>query len=513
MARNDELHPLVRSLSMQEKRHFKLFAQRYSGGGSNYIKLFDAVAAQPVYDEEKLRRKLKGEVFLKHLAFEKHHLQQLITRALRLYHSGKNIDLRLKEMLLDAEILHERSLYHHCRKTLQKARKLARVYERFVFIPEITRLESRLFDLQNLEEVYREETDALQKMQVINKYRTLSNKVALLVASAHQVRKRSDLQVFERIMRDPLMRKEDKADTFTARVYYFYIQAVYYEMKGDLKNAYRSRKRFVELIESEPTQLKIHTRNYLSALNNLAISQLELRLFSEAAETVEKIRKVPLHDRKSEDIRVNSFVFSVIIELNIAIRTGMFVSMADRLPSLERAFHELEKKIQPQFCIVILNSIKYVYFGLGEYRQSLKWSNRVMHETDAGVRQDIQAMARIFNLVLHYELGNTELLEYMIRSTYRFLLKSERLYKVETVVLQYLRRAAFYTSPKEINASFGELLGQLEPLSRTRYEKKAFEEFDLLAWLQCKISKKPFATIVKEGANTLKKPQNRLKIK
>ncbi len=492
---------------MQEKRHFKLFAQRYSGNNSNYIKLFNAIASQDVYDEKKIKQKLRGHTFIKHLPFEKHRLQQVLTRALRLYHTGRGIDIQVKELLLDAEILHEKSLYTQCRKVLAKARALANKYERFVFIPEIVRLESRLFDLENLEQVYKEEAVALKKMQVINRYRSLSNKMALLVSSTHQIRKRADLSEFERLMKNPLLQHESMADTFTSRVYYFYIQAVFCEMKGDLRGGYLSRKRFVQLIEKDPMQMQVHAKNYLSALNNLAISQLELQLFEDANQTVKKLKDVPsmLKGGKGEDIEVSSFVFSSIIKLNIGIRTGHFAQAYTVLPEIEKGLQKWEAKIQEQFKIVIYNSIKYVCFGAGHLRSALRWSNRIINQSGHGVRHDIQAMARIFNLILHYELGNIELLEYMLKSTYRFLLKSNHLYKVETIMLNYIRKSAYLTSENEIKKSFATLYKELVPLSKNKYEKKAFEGFDLLAWLRSKIENKSFELVVKERAFSQKK--------
>lgn len=510
MTKSSDLYVLVRALSMQEKRHFKLFAQRYSGQASNYIKLFDALAAQSVFSDEKLKKKLGSGFPIKHLAFEKHRLRQLLDRCLRLYHHGKGVDVQLKEMLIDAELLHERSLYAHCRKALLRARKLANTYERFAFIPEITRMESRLFDLEGLGAVYAEELRALKKMQVINRYRALSNKVATLVASAHHIRKRQDLQAFEKLVRDPLMRDEKKADTFTARVYYFYIFSVYHEMKGDLKGAYRSRKRFVELIEKDPVQMEVHAKNYLSALNNLGISQLELKLYDELALTIKKIRQMPQRAGAGSgaDIVVSAFVFSSILEMNGYIRTGNFEKGLAALPGIERQLQKFGPKIQPQFRVVIHNSIKYIYFGAGELRRSLQWSNRVLHESGE-VRKDIQGMARIFDLILHYELANTEMLEHILRSTYRYLLKSERLFKVETIVLKYLRKAANLVSDREVLASFENLYRELLPLAKDRYEKKAFEEFDLPAWLRSKISAPSRGKSLQE--NTEKRLKNSLK--
>ncbi len=501
MKKIDDLYQLIQSLSMQEKRHFKLFSGRYTvADESNYIKLFNLIATQKKYNKEGFKTKLKSASFSKHLAFEKHHLNELINRSLRLYHSGHSVDVQLKELLIDAEILHEKSLYNQCKKVLRRATKLAYKYERFIFIPEIVRLESRLYDLVNLEVVYKEESVALKKMQTINKFRILSNKVATVIASAHQIRKKADLLWFEKLMQNPLLKDEKQADSFTAKVYFFYIKGVYFEMKGDLINSYKSRKRFMELMEASPEQLEIHTKNYLTVLNNLAISQLDLKKFDEAIQTVQKIKNVPLQIKsgRSEDIQISSFVFSAIIELNCYIRTGDFKKGHDCLPQIEIGLKKFDGKIQKQFEVVIHNSIKNIYFGIGDLRKALQWSGRIINETNSSVRQDIQSMTRIFNLIVHYELGNLDMLEYNLKSTYRFLMKSQRMYKVETIVLQYIRKSAFLVTKNEIFESFKKVHKQLLPLTKDRFEKKAFEEFDCISWLESKIEGQTFEEIIKE---------------
>jgi hypothetical protein len=491
MTSSDELFQLIRGLSMQEKRHFKIFAKgSYTrNGDNNYLRLFEAIERQKVYNEKKIRAKFKGETFIKHLPSEKHYLFSLILRSLRNYHSETNTDVRIKELLIDAEVLQQKSLPELSRKALRKAKKLAYRYERLAFIPEIVRLESRLFDLAKLDEVYAEEQSALQKISTINQYRTLSNKVARLVATAHHLRKSSELRTLEQVMKHPLMKNEKFADTFTARIYYFYIKGVYFELKGDIENGYRFRKRFVELMEGEPQLLEIQARNYLSALNNLAISEMELEKFDEALITVEKIRELPQRTKagRSEDVRISSFIFSAILEMNIYIRTRQYQKGVFIAKHTEEGLKRYEGKIHPQFGIVLQNSIKYIYFGAGELKKALLWSNKVITNNDPGIRDDIKAMARIFNLILHFELGNTDLMEFIIPSTYRFLLKSQRLFKVETVILQYLKRSAHIGTQKEIISSFRKLYKELLPLAKDPYEKKAFEEFDIIAWLAGKL--------------------------
>jgi hypothetical protein len=45
---------------------------------------------------------------------------------------------------------------------------------------------------------------------------------------------------------------------------------------------------------------------------------------------------------------------------------------------------------------------------------------------------------RVLLLVIHYELGNLSYLPYLIRSTYRGLLRRERLFGFEACILHYL---------------------------------------------------------------------------
>jgi hypothetical protein len=54
--------------------------------------------------------------------------------------------------------------------------------------------------------------------------------------------------------------------------------------------------------------------------------------------------------------------------------------------------------------------------GGNEMNKALFWLNKVLNDNEPTLRQDIFTYARLFNLVVHYELGNFDLLEYIVRS-------------------------------------------------------------------------------------------------
>src|SRR5438105_4276010 len=116
MIESDDLFRLIHALSMQEKRHFKIFAKSsYTRQGeNNYIRLFDAVGKQKKYNEKKIKEKFHRETFIKHYASEKKYLYAMIQRSLRNYHSETNADVKIKELLIDAEVLFEKNLGDLC---------------------------------------------------------------------------------------------------------------------------------------------------------------------------------------------------------------------------------------------------------------------------------------------------------------------------------------------------------------------------------------------------------------
>jgi hypothetical protein len=54
MKPSNELHDLIKSLTKSEKRFFKLHSS-LQAGDKNYLRIFDAIDKQKVYDEEASR--------------------------------------------------------------------------------------------------------------------------------------------------------------------------------------------------------------------------------------------------------------------------------------------------------------------------------------------------------------------------------------------------------------------------------------------------------------------------
>jgi len=108
--------------------------------------------------------------------------------------------------------------------------------------------------------------------------------------------------------------------------------------------------------------------------------------------------------------------------------------------------------------------------------------------------------AHILNLIVHYELNNIELLPYIIKNTYRFLLRRKEIYKVEREFLNFIRSSPDLLTKKQRINAFRDLRQNIINITKDPYERIALDYFDFISWLESKIEGKKFSDIVKGKA-------------
>ena len=139
----------------------------------------------------------------------------------------------------------------------------------------------------------------------------------------------------------------------------------------------------------------------------------------------------------------------------------------------------------------------YSYFGIGDYKKALTYINLVLNDNEQNLRQDIYSFSRIFNLILHFELENYDFLEYVIKSTNRYLNKQERDYEGETVFIKHIRKLAKSMTNSEKNSVLNQLKADIHEVMKSHHEQALLEYFNINAWIESKIQKISFSEAVK----------------
>ena len=158
----------------------------------------------------------------------------------------------------------------------------------------------------------------------------------------------------------------------------------------------------------------------------------------------------------------------------------------DKLNSVRKAF----------FCF----NIAIIYFGARKYNDALKWTNRLLNDTDISQTLDIYCFGQLLNLLIHIELNNQKLLPYALRSAHRYLSMRNRYFKFESSFLDLIGR--LLKSPDRITTKeqYEVFLEKMRELKDDQLESSAFEYFDFISWAEAKASGKDFGEVVRAKA-------------
>ena len=178
---------------------------------------------------------------------------------------------------------------------------------------------------------------------------------------------------------------------------------------------------------------------------------------------------------------------------------GEFEKALPKIDEVLKGFETYDNKVSKEQQIIFNYSIAYTYFGAEQYSKALFWNNKVLNDNEPNLRQDIYSYARLFNLVIHYELGNFDLMEYILKSTMRYLNKRQRDYDIEVLVLGYMKKIARAQFEKDARPVFEEFQRELESSVNPDTDQALLAYFDYLAWVRSKIEGISYAEAIRKN--------------
>ena len=497
----DDLFQLIKSLEQSEKRYFKIFASMHIKDTDNnqYLKLFDAIDKQENYDEDDIKEKFAKEKFIKQIHVAKNYLYNNILKSLRLYHSDRSKVNELMDILRDVQILYDKSLYKQCRKLLEKAKKIAYTYEKHAQILAVIDWEktlARTSSYSNTDEAelisyYNEHNVATEKLINLNEYWNLATKAFMFRKKQGDFRDRNELKKFNSIFENELLTSEKFATSFLSKTFYYNLKGLYYLTNKDNKNLLIHCEKIVRLLEENPVLLK--EDNYIASLYNLLLVEIELKKFSDALKTINKIRSIKTD---SSTLQARIFVTSYDTEINLYMKSGEFRKGEKLVVEIDEGLVKMKSKINKESKILFAYNIAYIYFGLKKYDESLIRINEIINDKELKIREDIQCFARILNLLIHYELGNYDLIEYIMKSTKRYLSSKNKFNKFESITLGQIRKL-ISEKTEDKNYLFIEWKKELDKISDDIMEINALEYFDLISWIDSKLTGESFIDLLK----------------
>jgi len=160
----------------------------------------------------------------------------------------------------------------------------------------------------------------------------------------------------------------------------------------------------------------------------------------------------------------------------------------NKVDTLATGLNQYESIMHKEYLMLFYFGFSYSYFGVGEYNKALHWLNKALNDNEGSLRQDFYSYIRLYNLAVHYELGNTGLLQYTIQSTTRYLQKRTRDFPVEKAIIQNFRKLIKTETAADKKKAFTRFREDLNEVIQTPEDRVIMRYFDYLTWIESKLS-------------------------
>lgn len=485
------LFSLVKSLNKNEKRYFRLFSSMQSGN-KNYLDLFNAVEKEKSYDESRFRDKYRNEKFVSQLAYNKNYLYRLIIKCLAFYSTESSVESKIQLMITECRILFSKAMYREYFSAIDKAKKYALKYERFGFFLHILDMEKVIIRKEELQtdksaSLYAEAVSALDKIKNVFDYSLLSSRILNNYREYGTSRGTKQDAEISTINNNPLMLDTNKAISRRAKETYYRIHEIISGTRADYFKTIEYLEQRLKVVEKTPEPFEdyiIDTRSDI--LFSIMNTYLNMNMFAEAEKYL-KLFYGTLTRHHADKIDYD--IFSTFMRFQVYLKKGEIKKATRLIPVLEKILVDYKNKMLIDLELHIRFTIIKCRILEKNFSQALKSVNLLLAHPLLNKRADYETYTKILNLVIHYELGNYSLLKYLMISTYRYLYKHEKKFRLETIVLEFIRKAPDLKSEEGLRFGFIRFKKKLEKLKNDEYEKNAFEYFDFLEWINSKISK------------------------
>ncbi|HVM89844.1 MAG TPA: hypothetical protein VMT76_16780 [Puia sp.] len=501
----DALFQLIHSLEKSEKRHFKLYIKRSSSNENlKIVQLFDALDKMNDYDERILLKKLKGTE-KPQLYNLRTHLYKQILASLRLLKSSDSIDLQLNEQFDYAHILYKKGLFVQSLKILERAKETAKANQKYNYLTQVNALEKRIEMLHinrsmesRAEMLANEANEISDRIGILSKLSNLALQLYGWYIKHGHARNERDETGVKKFLKDHLPANAHNQTGFYERLYLYQSYCWYAFIRQDFIMYYRYSQKWVDLFDEQPLMIRVETSHYIKGVHNLLNAHFDLRNHARFEATLRKFEEFAQTDRVKDhdNFRIQAFIYINSAKINQHLMQGTFKEGLSLVSYIEEKLEEYAPFIDEHRILVFNYKIASLYFGSGDYNTSIDYLQKIInYNTD--MRGDLQCYARVLHLLAHYELGNFEIIESLIRSVYRFMSKMQNLTVIEEEMFAFLRNS-FRISRQKLKPELEKFLDKIKQFEKSRFETRAFAYLDIISWVESKLYDKPLSTVIRE---------------
>jgi len=250
-------------------------------------------------------------------------------------------------------------------------------------------------------------------------------------------------------------------------------------------------QQIIEHWKAHPDMIKHKPRLYLIQLSNYLNCAIAAKIYDDIETIVQEIRDLPLQSFKDKAERFQNEKNHL---LRYYINTRQYGKAEVLIPEIRKGLETYGSKINEARLITICYHALILNFFLEKHTECIEWIDLILNNERTTPRTEVKQAVRIFEIVIHYEMGNQRVINSLYDATYKKLQRNKALRHFEKQVLRHFKKLAQNTDEDKNHQLLQEFMNELEPINNTRPIPAGCEEIYL--WLKSKLENRPLRDLL-----------------
>ena len=503
MRYNLELYYLIKRMDRMEKAYFSKFAFKYNKEDSELDYLYRLIEKEVSKSIEinlrfelKIKKKATVRILSTKFSRVKKELMDLLLESIYKFQKSKNETEVYLHYLRRADVLLTKNLKSYAWKEIEKGLVKAVEAEHFEAAILLQKkqyiISAHLQDKEKISRsIVRQRLLASQLREKMD-FQMLYEQVFRVHRSMGQDREQSLSEQFEKLMSDPILKKE-KLLSNTTTYYKFGIQQVAaFTMKDEIRSLEFS-ERVLDLSLKHPKVFNRRPEALFPSVTNIISDSLSLGIISNYHQYRPWLERQKF---TTDHLKMNQQYQLVKVDLYFANVSSSF----EQVNVVEKRFKKLQKGILEGLGLdakaILSHLFASCFFLAQDYKKSIYWINELLFLARKGeVRETNIIECELMLIAIHVEEMNIDILPNLIRSFQNRFLQKNKLHSREKVILDFLKKLIHcFHSKKEVRKLSASTMLLLEKIPH----KVNTMDFNFLLWLKSLNDKRSYGMMIQE---------------
>lgn len=472
MATKNTIFNIIKSLSMNEKRYFKIYCKQHVLNGQNkYVLLFDLIDNQYFFETDFIKSELyKHGYSIKNFSSDINYLTKILLKCLNEFHSEKTSDLKVKQNLITIEILFYKGLYEECLQLISKTKRIKLANENKNLLSDLLNWEKKCvgyskgllhaIEVNNKLDIY---FDDLKEKKVITDFYYKSYNYKNNIGKTSQ---EALVLEFKKEVLIPLEKQKFSFKTLQSNVFYYLIYANYFKVTNDKEKELMYLKK-VSLIYENYEEYKFE--NPLDFIS-IYIRIIDINKKKDSSIFYADLTKlkgfntiISLQNKVAEErifLHANQLELEHLLYINNTKEAFVILDL------LKAALLAKKYTVEPYYIISTYYLFAAAYLSIKNFSLALKYINIILNEYQFVQHPKSYIQAEFLNIIIHYELKNYFLVLKFIGQLQKKYKSNFKFSYFELEIINVITRVA--KNPHIVN----------EKVVFTKLKNEIFEKFD-----------------------------------